>query len=66
MNYNFEKPFLWITRKVAGNNDITLVEAPALAPPEQVVDMAQMARYEQELKDAAAIPLPDGDDDDDL
>ena len=66
VNYNFEKPFIWITRKVAGNNDIVFVEAPALAPPEAEIDMAQMQKYQQELRDAAAAPLPEGDDDDDL
>eukprot|EP01034_Spumella_vulgaris_P023177 gene23177-29371_t len=66
VNYNFEKPFIWITRKVAGNNSIEFVEAPALAPPEAEIDMAQMARYQEELASAAAVPLPDGDDDDDL
>mmetsp|Transcript_111859 Transcript_111859/g.219271 ORF Transcript_111859/g.219271 Transcript_111859/m.219271 type:complete len:217 (-) Transcript_111859:81-731(-) len=66
VNYNFEKPFIWITRKVAGNNSIEFVEAPALAPPEAEIDLAQMARYQAELESAAAVPLPDGDDDDDL
>jgi GTP-binding nuclear protein Ran len=66
VNYNFEKPFLWLTRKVAGNNAIEFVEAPALAPPEAEIDMAQMARYQQELDQAAAVPIPEGDDDDDL
>jgi GTP-binding nuclear protein Ran len=66
VNYNFEKPFLWLTRKVAGNGDIEFVEAPALAPPEAEIDMAQMAKYQQELESAAAVPLPDGDDDDDI
>ena len=42
VNYNFEKPFIWITRKVAGNNSIEFVEAPALAPPEAEIDMAQV------------------------
>ncbi|RYG97544.1 hypothetical protein EON65_52700 [archaeon] len=49
VNYNFEKPFLWLTRKVAGNNQIEFVEAPALAPPEAEIDMAEMARYQAEL-----------------
>ena len=66
VNYNFEKPFIWLTRKVAGNNSIEFVEAPALKPPEAEIDMAQMAKYQQELESAAAVPLPDGDDDDDL
>jgi GTP-binding nuclear protein Ran len=66
VNYNFEKPFIWITRKVAGNNDIHFVEAPALAPPEAEIDMAQMQRYQQELENAAAVPLPEGEEDDEL
>jgi GTP-binding nuclear protein Ran len=66
VNYNFEKPFLWLTRKVAGNNAIEFVEAPALAPPEAEIDMAEMARYEAELNNAASVPLPDEDDDDDI
>lgn len=66
MNYNFEKPFIWITRKVAGNNSIEFVEAPALAPPEAEIDLALMEQYQRELASAAAVPLPDGDDDDDL
>eukprot|EP01032_Pedospumella_encystans_P011010 gene11010-12840_t len=66
VNYNFEKPFIWITRKVAGNNSIEFVEAPALAPPEAEIDLALMEQYQRELASAAAVPLPDGDDDDDL
>ena len=66
VNYNFEKPFLWIARKLAGEPDIQFVEAPALAPPEAEIDLAQMRKYELELQAAAAAPLPEGDDDDDL
>ena len=62
VNYNFEKPFLWIARKLAGNNDLTFVESPALAPPEAQIDMQQMEKYQQELEAAAALPLGDDDD----
>ena len=62
VNYNFEKPFTWIARKLAGNNALAFVEAPALAPPEAEIDMNQMAAYEQELEEAAAVPLGDDDD----
>jgi GTP-binding nuclear protein Ran len=65
-NYNFEKPFIWIARKLAGEPELKFVEAPALAPPEAEIDLDQMRRYEQELAEAAAAPLPEGDDDDDL
>jgi GTP-binding nuclear protein Ran len=62
-NYNFEKPFLWLARKIVGDPQLMFVEAPALAPPEVQVDMAQIKQYEQELEMASAVPLPDEDDD---
>ena len=65
-NYNFEKPFLWIARKLAGNNELAFVEAPAIAPPEAEVDLSEMAQNEQELNIAASVPLPEGDDDDEI
>ncbi|CAL6326969.1 unnamed protein product [Bathycoccus prasinos] len=61
-NYNFEKPFLYLARKLAGNPQLVFTESPALAPPEVKVDMAEVAQYEKELADAAAQPLPDEDD----
>jgi len=66
VNYNFEKPFLWIARKLSGSNDLQFKEAPALAPPEAEIDMAQMQENERRLAEAAAIPLGAEDDDDDL
>ncbi|BEI86811.1 hypothetical protein CcaverHIS002_0701570 [Cutaneotrichosporon cavernicola] len=61
-NYNFEKPFLWLARKLVGNQSLEFVAAPALAPPEVVVDKELMAQYENELAVAANAPLPDEDD----
>ena len=49
-----------------GNNDLCFVEAPAIAPPEAEVDLSQMAQNESELLAAANVPLPDGDDDDEI
>ena len=63
-NYNFEKPFLWLARKLSGDNQLHFVEAPALQPPEFQIDEATKQRYEAELAQAAAQPLPDDDDDD--
>ncbi|KAJ8614120.1 hypothetical protein CTAYLR_004617 [Chrysophaeum taylorii] len=62
-NYNFEKAFLWLARKLTGDNNLHFVEAPALAPPEFHIDPRDAQRYEQELQEAANIPLPDDDDD---
>jgi len=61
-NYNFEKPFLYLARKLSGNAALQFTESPALAPPTVQVDLAEVAAYEKELADAAAQPLPDEDD----
>jgi len=61
-NYNFEKPFLWLARKLAGNQSLEFVASPALAPPEVQVDASLMAAYTQELEQAQNMPLPDEDD----
>ncbi|KAF8406978.1 hypothetical protein HHK36_006099 [Tetracentron sinense] len=62
-NYNFEKPFLYLARKLAGDPNLHFVESPALAPPEVQIDMATQEQHEAELIAAAAQPLPDDDDD---
>jgi len=62
-NYNFEKPFLWLARKLLNEANLTFVEAPALAPPEVQVDLETMRQNELELEQAKAVPLPDEDED---
>ena len=61
-NYNFEKPFLYLSRKLVGDNQLHFVEMPALAPPEVTIDPTHMAQMEQELQQAAQQQLPDEDD----
>jgi len=61
-NYNFEKPFLWLGRKLTGNPQLELVAELSLAPPTAVVDPSLMAQYEADMKEAEAVPLPDEDD----
>ncbi|RKO97992.1 hypothetical protein CXG81DRAFT_17457 [Caulochytrium protostelioides] len=63
-NYNFEKPFLWLARKLLGNAALEFVAAPALAPPEVQIDPALIDQYNAELANAAAQPLPVEDEDD--
>merc|ERR1711967_97148 len=63
-NYNFEKPFLWLARKLVGNQSLEFVAAPGLAPPEVQVDQAAMEQYQKEMQDAAQMPLPDEEDPD--
>lgn len=49
-NYNFEKPFLWLARKLIGDPNLEFVEMPALAPPEVVMDPTLAGQYEKELQ----------------
>ncbi|XP_057511691.1 GTP-binding nuclear protein Ran1A-like [Actinidia eriantha] len=62
-NYNFEKPFLYLARKLAGDPNLHFVESPALAPPEVQIDLAAQQLHEAELTQAAGQPLLDDDDD---
>lgn len=61
-NYNFEKPFLWLARKLAGNPNLEFVASVALAPPEVQIDQEMMSKIQRDAEEAAAMPLPDEDD----
>jgi len=63
-NYHFEKPFLWLARKLVGNPNLQFVEEIALQPAEVAIDQETMKQYEQEMEQAAAVPLQDDADDD--
>jgi len=62
-NYNFEKPFLYLARKLIGDPNLEFVAMPALAPPEVQMDPQMIATYEAEVAQAASAELPDDDDD---
>eukprot|EP00695_Tsukubamonas_globosa_P002387 TRINITY_DN350_c0_g1_i3.p1 TRINITY_DN350_c0_g1~~TRINITY_DN350_c0_g1_i3.p1 ORF type:complete len:235 (+),score=127.75 TRINITY_DN350_c0_g1_i3:53-706(+) len=62
-NYNFEKPFLWLARKLVGDPALTFVEAPALLPPEVLIDEAHKSAIERDAAEAAAQALPEDDED---
>jgi len=62
-NYNFEKPFLWLAKKLVGDPNLTFVEAPALKPAEVAMDPAHQQAIEAELRNAQAVPIPEEDDD---
>ena len=55
-NYNFEKPFLWLARKLVGDANLEFVEMPALVPPEVAMDPSLAKKYEEELKVLYAHP----------
>jgi len=62
-NYNFEKPFLWLARKLLGDPNLEFVAMPALAPPEVQMDPEIAKLYQQEIEAAQNAELPDEDDD---
>merc|ERR1712193_506449 len=62
-NYNFEKPFLWLARKLSGEAELEFVEMPALKPPEVEIDAALRQQYEKDLAEAQNCELPDDDGD---
>jgi len=62
-NYNFEKPFLWLARKLAGDANLEFVAMPALDPPEIQMDPELVKKYELEIEAAKNAPLPEEDDD---
>jgi len=62
-NYNFEKPFLWLARKLAGDANLEFVASVALEPPEVQMDPELVKKYEQEIEAAKNAPLPDDDED---
>jgi len=61
-NYQFEKPFVWLLRKLTGDAQLSLVEAPVLAPNEVEIDAQQVANMQKELDDAANMPIEDDDE----
>jgi GTP-binding nuclear protein Ran len=62
-NYQFEKPFVWLLRRLVDPN-LTLAEAPTLAPCEVVIDDEHRRAIEQENAEAAAMELPEEEGDD--
>jgi GTP-binding nuclear protein Ran len=61
-NYNFEKPFLWICRKLTANPNCSFTEAPLLVQAEVTIDPNQLQQYQNEFEQANAQAVPDDDD----
>merc|ERR1712028_296381 len=63
-NFNYEKPFLSLAKKLTGDPHLTFVDTPALAPAEVTIDIQRQQAIQQELDAAANVPLDDDEDDD--
>ena len=61
-NYQFEKPFLWLLKKLTQDPNLTLTEAPALAPKEIEIDPNQITAMQKELEQAQNAPIDDADE----
>lgn len=62
-NYNFEKPFLWLARKLVGDPNLEFVAMPALLPPEVKMDKEWQIQIEKDLQEAQQTALPEEDED---
>merc|ERR1719453_919437 len=61
-NYQFEKPFVWLLRRLTNEPQLSLVEAPVLAPGEVQIDQQAVMQMQQELEKAENMELPEDDD----
>lgn len=59
-NYNFEKPFRWLARKLTHTPDLKFEEALAIKPPEVQFNEND---YRAANDMAPGVPLPDDDGD---
>ena len=62
-NYQFEKPFVWLLKKMLQDPNLQLVEAPVLAPKEFEIDPSQIQEMQKDLNDAENAPIEDADED---
>ena len=58
-NYQYEKPFLHLLRKISGDQELTLVEAPTLQTAEVEITAEQKQQMQAELDEAANAEFPD-------
>ncbi len=60
-NYNFEKPFLWLARRLTNQGNLQFVGQFAKAPEIQI-DAAIIEQYKRDWQEAANMAIPDDDD----
>lgn len=61
-NYNFEKPFLWIAKRLANDPELDFTQAPMMEKPQFQMTDDQIRQVEMQTMQAADAPLPMGDD----
>lgn len=63
-NYNYEKPFLWLARKLLKNNAVHMTGEVALAPPVVQLSAQDQAALDREYELMMNTELPPEDDED--
>lgn len=63
-NYNFEKPFLFLARKLLGDNNLQFVEEVGVRPADIVIDEKYLKQTEELWKQVENTPLPIDSDED--
>lgn len=63
-NYQFEKPFLWLLKKLTGDPNLSLVEAVALQPEEFKMTEEKMKELEKEYLEAQKAKFEDNENED--
>jgi len=61
-NYQFEKPFVWLLKKLTGDSTLSLVEELALMPSEVHMDKQQIKELEDEYELAKNANIEDVDE----
>jgi GTP-binding nuclear protein Ran len=61
-NYQFEKPFVWLLKKLTGDSTLSLVEELALMPSEVHMDSNQIKELEDEYELAKNANIEDCDE----
>ena len=65
-NYQFEKPFLYLLKKLSGDPNLTLVEAPALKPAEITISKEMIERMTCDFGCGIHDPIDSDNDDENL
>jgi len=61
-NFNYEKPFLYLAKRLANDMALTFVAPVALLPPTAVITAAQEAQLAADIKAAEAAGLPEDEE----
>jgi GTP-binding nuclear protein Ran len=61
-NYNFEKPFLWLAKRLANDAELTFVEPPTVVPEQVQMTAEQYEMLQRQQAEIETAPLPDVDE----